>query len=242
MNNIQHIHELLRQAVLQKTSSTAPFFKTGPGEYAAHDRFLGIPNPALRQIAKTIKTVSLSEIEQLLASAYNEERLLALFLLVNCYTKASEAERSELYCFYLAHTIQINNWNLVDASAHLIVGHYVYAKDKDILITLARSSTLWERRIAIVATWYFIRKGDLEWTFILSDILLTDTHDLIHKAVGWMLREAGKRNKQKLVDFLRKRAHCMPRTMLRYALEKFSPEEQQTFKNLSISKIQRKSS
>ena len=233
MNTVEHIHNLLRQSIRQTKSPKTQYFKTGPGHYAAHDQFLGVPNPALREIAKTIKTLPLPEIEQLLASPYNEERLRALFLLVNRYTKASEKEREELYHFYLSHTAQINNWNLVDASAHLIVGHHLYTKDKDILITLARSSSLWERRIAIVATWYFIRKGDLKWTFILSNMLLTDTHDLIHKAVGWMLREAGKRNEHDLRVFLTHHAPDMPRTMLRYALEKFSPEVQKTFRSLT---------
>ncbi|MBA2306881.1 DNA alkylation repair protein [Candidatus Dependentiae bacterium] len=235
MDTLQHIQDLVRHSSDPARAHKAQYFKTGPGHYAEHDRFLGVPNPVLRQIAKTSKILPLPVIEELLKSPYNEERLLALFFLVNSYTKASETERTELYHFYLAHTGQINNWNLVDASAHLIVGHYLYAKEKESLIILARSSSLWERRIAIVATWYFIRKGDLQWTFLLSEVLLTDTHDLIHKAVGWMLREAGKRDQQKLRAFLQERAHCMPRTMLSYALEKFSPEEQRAFRKLKLS-------
>ena len=233
MTTFKEIQSLLySSADTSKSSLKARFFQTGPGQYGEHDRFLGVPNTVTRSIAKTIKALPLTEIEQLLSSPYNEERLLALIILVNAYAKASEEQRDTLYDFYLAHTALINNWNLVDASAHLIVGRHLYSKDKALLITLAHSPSLWERRIAIVATWYFIRKNSLESTFLLSDILITDTHDLIHKAVGWMLREAGKRNEEQLRVFLKERAPYMPRTMLRYALEKFSSEEQKAFREL----------
>lgn len=230
MTMYEQIQQHIRQSIKQDSTTKSIYFKTTPGSYAEHDRFLGVPNPALRKIAAHYKEASLEEIKQLLLSSYNEERLLALLLLVRRFTKASQQERSQLYTFYLSHTHAINNWNLVDASAHFIVGAYLYPLDRTPLIDLAHSSSLWERRIAIVATWYFIRKGDLEWTFTIATELLSDSHDLIHKAVGWMLREAGKRDDQQLKAFLNKHAPHMPRTMLRYALEKLSVSDQKHYK------------
>lgn len=183
----------------------------------------------MRKIARHYCTLSREDLNQLITSRINEERVLALFILVDQYQRADEKVKKELYEYYLYHLKHVNNWNLVDASAHLIMGAHLLDTDKSILIELAQSHNLWERRIAIVATWYFIRNGQLEWTVKLAQLLLNDKHDLIHKAVGWMLREAGKKNQQILIDFLNKNAHQMPRTMLRYAIEKFSPPERQTY-------------
>jgi len=201
------------------------FFKTSVGDYAEHDQFIGVPVPQLRAIAKQFATSSLPVLQALLNSSFNEERLLALFILTNQYQRGSIEKKEELHQFYMNNLQHVNNWNLVDSSAHLILGAHLYDKDRTPLLTLAKSKSLWDRRIAIVATWYFIRNNDLTWTFTIAELLFNDTHDLIHKAVGWMLREAGKRDEQALLIFLHKHAAHMPRTMLRYALERF-PKEQ----------------
>lgn len=225
------IHKINHLKTILKKSSTIPkdkqsyFFKTDPGSYAAHDQFIGVPVPTLRTIAKDFLDLPLEEIKQLLESAVNEERFLGLIILVHQYQKAKNDKKDELYQFYMDNLKHVNNWNLVDASAHLIVGAHLDDKNRDILVSLAQSDILWERRIAIVATWYFIRKNDLTWTFKIALTLMNDKHDLIHKAVGWMLREAGKKDTQQLIDFLNIHAAHMPRTMLRYAIEKF-PEPQ----------------
>lgn len=202
----------------------AVYFKTGVGQYAEHDQFMGVKTPVLRAIAKEYKTLSLSDVDQLMVSPINEKRLLALFILIHRYQKGSPLEQENCYQFYLNHIAYVNNWNLVDASAHWIIGDYLMNRDKQMLWELAHSDNLWERRIAIVATWHFIRHHDLEWTFKLGKLLLHDRHDLMHKAVGWMLREAGKRDERSLHVFLEKHAATMPRTMLRYSLEKLSDE------------------
>ena len=224
MNTVKEIQTLLRQAVTIPKERAAFFFKVGPGEYAAHDQFIGVTVPTLRTIAKKFSTLPLEDIQTLLASPVNEERALALFILTDHYKKADTDNKEKIYQFYLDNLHCVNNWNLVDASAHLIIGAHLHNHNKDLLTTLAQSKNLWERRIAIVSTWYFIRNNDLQWTFTIALLLLNDTHDLIHKAVGWMLREAGKRDQDALVTFLNKHAHTMPRTMLRYAIEKF-PED-----------------
>ncbi len=228
MNTLEHIRFLLHQAALQQAilkEKRFSFFKKGIGDYAEHDQFIDVNVPTLRTIAKAFQDLPLSEIQTLIDSPINEERLLALFILIHQYQKATSNIKDELCKFYLQNLKQVNNWNLVDSSAHLIIGAHLFKKDKDILLTLATSDIMWERRIAIVATWYFIRHDDLAWTFKIAEILLTANHDLIHKAVGWMLREAGKRDVGQLITFLDHYAGCMPRTMLRYAIEKF-PEQQ----------------
>lgn len=216
-------------AMLQKQMGDLPkkslkihtaFYKTGPGEYAEGDKFMGIPNPELRKMAKDFKILSLDELQTLIKSPYNEKRLLALFILILKYQKSDKQTQNSIFNFYVDNISQINNWNLVDSSAHLIIGAHLLDVDRKSLIDLAKSDNLWERRIAIVSTWCFIRKNDLEWTFKIAKLLLNDKHDLIHKAVGWMLREAGKRNEQKLISFLKQHAKKMPRTMFRYATEK----------------------
>jgi 3-methyladenine DNA glycosylase AlkD len=225
IHKIEPIQTLLRASSTIPTEKRSYFFKTDPNSYAAHDQFLGVPVPQIRLIAKKFLDLSRAEIEQLLASPFNEERLLGLIILVHQYEKADTANKNALYQFYMDNLKQVNNWNLVDSSAHLIIGAHLYDKNRNILISLAQSNDLWERRIAIVATWYFIRKNDLTWTFKIATLLLHDTHDLIHKSVGWMMREAGKKDIQQLINFLNAHAFHMPRTMLRYAIEKF-PEAQ----------------
>lgn len=225
MNQVLEIKSLLQQAATIPEERLSIFYKTGPGQYAAHDRFLGVTVPTLRQIAKKFKTLSLTELQIFIDSPFNEERLLALLILVQQYQIMEGLLKEEKYQFYLENLKQVNNWNLVDSSAHLILGAHLFQTDKSKLLLLAKSEDLWERRIAIVATWYFIRNNELSWTFKIAEMLLRDTQDLIHKAVGWMLREAGKRSPDHLIAFLEKHAGQMPRTMLRYAIEKF-PEAQ----------------
>lgn len=197
------------------------FFKTAPGEYGEGDRFLGIRVPDLRRVAREFRSLSFKDVETLLASRWHEERLLALVILVNQYERVSDAEREAIYRLYLASTDRINNWDLVDASAPQIVGAHLLHRDRRVLHRLAKSHSVWERRIAIIATARFIRSGQFDDTFAIVERLLDDEHDLIHKAAGWMLREIGKRNREAEERFLRKYASRMPRTMLRYAIERF---------------------
>lgn len=225
ISKINQIKNLLKESSTIPEEKRSYFFKTDPDSYAAHDKFIGVPVPVARSIAKKFLDLTLAEIAQLLESPFNEERFLGLVILVHQYQKAKSADKDKLYQFYLDNIKHVNNWNLVDASAHLIIGEHLYTKNKDLLFSLAKSDDLWERRIAIVATWYFIRQNDLESTFAIASLLLQDKHDLIHKSVGWMLREAGKKNTQQLINFLNLHAAHMPRTMLRYAIEKF-PEQQ----------------
>ena len=203
----------------------AVFFKTGKGDYAEHDQFIGVTVPDLRKLAREFAQLPFSQLQILLASKINEERLLALIILVNQYP----TNRAEVYQFYLNNLAQVNNWNLVDASAHLIIGAHLHNQDKAILSAFAKSEIMWERRIAIVATWYFIKNSEYTTTLELAEILLNENHDLIHKAVGWMLREVGKCDVDILRGFLEKFSHKMPRTMLRYAIEKFSEHERMSY-------------
>lgn len=225
MNNTEQLRIKLHHFAIPESQRKGKFFKTGQGDYAEHDVFIGVPVPKLRQLAKSYDSLPLHDISILLQSLINEERLLALIILVNRYQKGDLIVKKAIYEFYLEHIAYVNNWNLVDSSAHLIIGAYLYDKDKTIFLQLSQSSILWERRIAMVATWYFIRYYEFEWTIKIAQILLEDTHDLIHKAVGWMLREAGKKNPKVLTQFLDQYADKMPRTMLRYAIEKLSPIE-----------------
>eukprot|EP01039_Chlorochromonas_danica_P006178 gene6178-6813_t len=221
------------------------FFKTGKGEYGEHDRFLGLTMPQLRGIVKAHRPsqtkspssppmqslplpLPLSEVEALLESPYNEERCLALIFLVDFFQQLP-GRQEEIFNFYCQHRHRVNNWNLVDISCYHIIGIYLMDKPRDLLLDWARSPSLWDRRIAIVSTWSFIRQDDLTTTWQIADMLLEDKEDLIHKAVGWMLREAGKRDKKALTTFLAERAHRMPRVMLRYALEKFPPTERKRY-------------
>jgi len=196
------------------------FFKTGKGDYGEGDIFEGITVPDSRKMAKDNLTLSFKELQELLNSKSHEERLIALLVLVARFNK-NEFERKEIYEFYLKNTRNINNWDLVDLSSHKIVGEYLLDKNRKILYKLAKSSLLWERRIAIISTFAFIRENQFEDSIKLSEILLKDKHDLIQKAVGWVLREIGKKDKTVLVNFLKKYYKEMPRTMLRYSIEKF---------------------
>jgi 3-methyladenine DNA glycosylase AlkD len=196
------------------------FFKTGPGQYGEGDKFLGLRVPALRTLARKYAELSRDDVLRMLASPWHEERLLALVIMVDAYASGDVAERKIVHRDYLAHTRYINNWDLVDASAAGIVGAHLEAGDIALLLHLARSKDLWERRIAIVATHYFIKRDQFGPTLIIAELLLRDSHDLIHKAVGWMLREVGKRDRRVLDGFLRENYHAMPRTMLRYAIER----------------------
>jgi 3-methyladenine DNA glycosylase AlkD len=205
------------------------FFKTGAGQYAEGDVFLGVAVPQLRSLCRECAGVPTRESLTLLRSPVHEERLLALFLLVDAFRRGSPAERRAIYEQYLANTRFVNNWDLVDSSAHLIVGAWLQDRSKAPLRRLARSRLLWERRIAIIATFNDIRRGELDETFRIADLLIGDTHDLIHKAVGWMLREAGNRDAAALRRFLADRYRRMPRTMLRYAIEKFPGRERQAY-------------
>lgn len=201
------------------------FFKTGKGQYGEGDKFLGVVVPDTRKVAKANKMLPFDELEKLLKNEYHECRLCALLILVERFKKAGEDEQTEIVDFYLSQTQWINNWDLVDLTAYNIVGEYLLDKDRAILYQLADSDLLWDQRIAIVSTMAFIRKGDLDDTFALSERLLMHKHDLMQKAVGWMLREAGKRDKDKLCQFLDRNHKIMPRTMLRYSIEKFELEE-----------------
>lgn len=230
MNKIAAIKATLQAAVNHdRNKSNAVFFKTGVGHYAEHDVFIGVSVPIIRKIAKEHADLSFKELQKLIASKINEERLLALIILVTQYQRGDKIANEEVYNFYLNNMQHVSNWNLVDSSAHLILGAHLYKKNKNLLLELAKSEILWQRRIAIVATWYFIRNDDLAWTFKIAKILLKDDQDLIHKAVGWMLREAGKRDQEQLIEFLDQHAATMPRTMLRYAIEKFSAQQRKAY-------------
>lgn len=201
------------------------FFKAGKGEYGEGDRFLGVTVPYIRAIAKLHKDISIEEIRNLIQSEWHKVRLCALIIMVEKSKKKDEALRQQLFDLYLSQTDRINNWDLVDLSCRFIVGEYLLNKSRDILYQLAQSPLLWNNRIAIVSTYAFIRKGQLEDTYVLSDIMMHHPHDLMHKAIGWMLREAGKRDSERLYDYVMSHRADMPRTMLRYAIEKFSPKE-----------------
>lgn len=205
------------------------FFKTGEGEYGHGDVFLGLTVPQMRKIVKPYTSLKLGELSSLLDSPVHEHRFSALVILVNKAKKAKGDELKQLYDFYLAHTKHINNWDLVDISCRDVIGKYLLDKPKNPLYQLARSKNMWERRIAMVSTWWFIREGELDDTFKLAKELLKDKEDLMHKAVGWMLREAGKKDELRLREFLDDHAATMPRTMLRYAIEKFPDHDRKAY-------------
>ena len=224
MNLLMQLKTTLQNSISIPPHKASSFFKTGAGHYAEGDEFIGVTVPNLRKIAKQFMSLTLDDLQNLLESKINEERLLALIILTQQYQNGSDTSKEPFYQFYVQNIKYVNNWNLVDASAHLIIGAHLWDKDKSSLLELATSEILWERRIGVVSTLYFIRKNDLAWTFKIATLLQGDTHDLIHKAVGWMLREAGKRDQAQLVKFLEQHISSMPRTMLRYAIEKF-PED-----------------
>jgi 3-methyladenine DNA glycosylase AlkD len=201
------------------------FFKTGPGEYGEADTFHGVAVPEIRRIVKVHRSAPRTDVCRLLCSKVHEERLAALFILVDQYRRGDDAQKNEIYELYLASTAHINNWDLVDLTAQHIVGAHLDGQDKSVLTRLALSRNLWERRIAMLSTYFYIRQGDSREALRIAELLVRDPHDLIHKAVGWMLREVGKRcSLREELRFLDAHAHAMPRTMLRYAIEKF-PEQ-----------------
>lgn len=201
------------------------FFKAGKGQYGEGDRFIGVTVPNARAVAKQHKDISTDEIRELLQSEWHEVRLCALLIMVENSKKKDENLRKQLFELYLSLTNHINNWDLVDLSCRFVVGEYLLDKSRDILYQLAQSPLLWDNRIAIVSTYAFIRKGQLEDTYALSDLMMHHPHDLMHKAIGWMLREAGKRDTERLYDYIMEHRADMPRTMLRYAIEKFNAED-----------------
>lgn len=203
-----------------RAAASQRFFKTGPGEYGAGDRFLGLTVPRLRSVLREFDDLSLPQVEKLLESPWHEARLLAVLILGRQYPRAGEAERARIYRLYLRRTDRINNWDLVDASAPNVVGAHLFGRSREPLQRLARSRSVWERRIAIISTFYFIRRNEVAETVRIARLLLDDDHDLIHKAVGWALREVGKRDVRVLLAFLDRDAGRMPRTALRYALER----------------------
>lgn len=210
------------------------FFKTGPGQYGEGDIFLGIRVPEVRKLAKEYKSLPLKEIIILLHSPFHEVRLFALISLVNAFAKGDETIQKKIYDLYLANTKHINNWDLVDISAPKIVGAYLLTNSRSPLYQLAKSKSLWERRIAMLATFYFIKNNQFDDTLKISEMLLRDKEDLIHKATGWMLREVGKRDTGITEAFLRKHCRTMPRTMLRYAIERFSPARRKMFLEANV--------
>jgi len=225
MNSYNEIKKSLQEhnGTPEKVKILSSFFKTGKGEYGEGDQFLGVTVPDQRKIAKQFfKKVTFDDIEKLLSSKWHEHRLTGLFLLVYRYEKADEKEKKEIYTFYLEHLEAVNNWDLVDTTTPNIVGAYMceHEEEKKKLKKWAKSQNLWERRIAVLATYACIKKGEYNDTIKLAEMLLRDYHDLIHKAVGWMLREVGKKDEKILCNFLDKYAHEMPRTMLRYAIER----------------------
>lgn len=230
MSALEDLRKKLRKlGSSQKAKACSIFFKTGPGQYGEGDQFLGVTVPEQRQVARAFKDLPLADLKKLLHSKIHEERLTALLILVSQYQSADQAGKKKIYDFYLSNAKRVNNWDLVDSSAHHIVGHFLSDKSSAVLDRLSRSQNLWERRISIVATWYGIRNGKMSDVIRISKKLLEDDQDLIHKAVGWMLREAGKRNQTVLEAFLAKHHHKMPRTMLRYSIEKFPESKRKRY-------------
>lgn len=231
--NHTDVQDTLRELADPETAKHSKrFFKTGPGEYGEGDQFLGIRVPEIRKVARRFKQLPLNETERLLKSGFHEERLCALIILATRAKKADSKVKEQIYNLYLSNTIYINNWNLVDTSAEHIVGRYLADEDRTALYKLAKSDNLWERRIAIMSTFHFIKNNEFDDVLDIARILLNDEHDLIHKAVGWMLREVGKRNRKTEEKFLDQHIQDMPRTMLRYAIEKFPQDKRQYYLKL----------
>jgi 3-methyladenine DNA glycosylase AlkD len=227
MNQQEQIMEELKQRAIPEKATFFPrFFKTGKGEYGEGDQFLGVIVPDQRKIAKKYwKALTVQELQSLIQSPYHEVRLTSIFILVIKYQKAiEEADKESWVDFYLRNRSWVNNWDLVDSSAHLILGDFLFFKDRKILFDLAKSGKLWDQRIAIMSTFGFIKRNDFVDTLKIAEILLHHPHDLIHKAVGWMIREVGNRDYETAHQFLVQHYKTMPRTMLRYAIEKFKPE------------------
>lgn len=230
MKRLTEIQSRLRSHASPETARVLQgFFKTGPGQYGEGDAFLGIKVPVIRAVSKHFPNVPLDTAVDLLHSHFHEERLLALLFLMRHFAAGGAHERESAYLAYLAHTAWINNWDLVDISAPHVVGAYLANQPRAPLYQLVRSPSLWERRIAMVATLHFIRLGDFDDTLQLARLLLNDREDLMHKASGWMLREVGKRDQKRLEAFLDQHGRAMPRTMLRYAIERFPETLRQAY-------------
>ncbi|PIU40807.1 MAG: DNA alkylation repair protein [Candidatus Omnitrophica bacterium CG07_land_8_20_14_0_80_42_15] len=229
MSLIKLKSDLKRCADKERAKALQRYFKTGPGEYAEGDRFIGVTAPRMRSVAKKFKGISLKESSLLLRSEIHEERAIALLILILKYPVSDETEKKEIYKIYLGNTKYINNWDLVDISAEHIVGAFLKDKNKKPLYCLATSSSLWERRIAILSTFHYIKNNEFGDTLKIAKILLNDHEDLIHKAVGWMLREVGKRDLAREERFLKKYYKKIPRTMLRYAIERFAESKRQAY-------------
>ena len=225
-NRLKELRREIKTLSSREASKTMQwFFKTGKGEYGEGDVFVGLKVPTQRKLAREFRDLSFSDLKLLLNSTVHEERLIALLILVDNYRRGDEQAKEEIFSFYLKNRKGINNWDLVDLSAPKIIGKHLLTKDKSLLFKFAVSKNLWERRIAVLSTYEFIRNNDFKTTLKIAELLLEDEHDLIHKAVGWMLREIGKRDLQTEEKFLKIHYKKMPRTMLRYAIEKF-PESQ----------------
>jgi 3-methyladenine DNA glycosylase AlkD len=228
-NLIQIKEDLSHLSNPEKAKKLSGFFKTGKGQYGEGDIFLGIPVPEQRKVAKKYNTIDLSDLQELLSSKIHEHRLTALLILISQYRKSDNSGKEKIFNFYLKNTENINNWDLVDLSAPKIVGDYLLKKDKSILTKYAKSNNLWKKRIAILSTFNLIRNNDFRDALSISKLLLHDEHDLIQKAVGWMLREIGKRDQEIEEVFLKKNCMQMPRTMLRYAIEKFEEKKRKFY-------------
>jgi len=226
LNRLKKELESLKDA--EKAKNLQRFFKTGKGQYAEGDIFLGVIVPKQRKVASQYRHLSLSDIQKMLSSKIHEHRLTALFILIHKYQRADDKEKRGIVDFYLRNSKNINNWDLVDLSAPNILGDFLLNKNRKILYKLAKGH-LWEKRIAVLASFAFIRKNDFKDSLKIAEILLKDKHDLIHKAVGWMLREIGKQNQDIEEKFLKKHCKTMPRTMLRYAIEKFPESKRKTY-------------
>jgi 3-methyladenine DNA glycosylase AlkD len=227
---VQLEKEIKARANLKRAKVSQGYFKTGKGEYAEGDIFLGLPVPEQRKLAHKYKDISLKELSFFMTHKIHEYRFVALEILVAKYEQGDEKQRQQIVRYYLANLKYVNNWDLVDTSAPYILGDYLLGKEKSVLYKLARSKNLWFRRVAILATFRFIKEGRFLDTLKLAKMYLTDTEDLIHKATGWALREVGKKSLQDEVVFLRKYGSRMPRTMFRYAVERFKPSLRDSFK------------
>ncbi|MDC1529288.1 DNA alkylation repair protein [Gammaproteobacteria bacterium] len=228
------VRALKQSASIKDATAASRFIKTGKGRYGEGDSFLGIRMPVLRQRANEFKDLSRSETSNLLKSKFHEARITALLIMVLQFQHGDEKVQARIVQLYLNNTLYVNGWDLVDCSAHLILGPWLMRRDKGILSTLARSESLWERRIAIMSTFHFIRQQHFSPTLKIARLLLKDNEDLIHKAVGWMLREVGNRDRNTEEEFLRKYYRNMPRTMLRYAIEKFPEARRQQYLNGTV--------
>jgi len=217
----------------ERAKNSRWFFKTGKGQYGEGDVFLGIPVPEQRKVAKKYFLLSLDDVQELLNSKIHEYRFTALVILISKYRKAEESLKEEIFNFILKNTQNINNWDLVDLSAPRIIGDYLLNKERSILYKLAKSKSVWERRISILSTFTFIDNNDFKDALNISELLLNDEHDLIHKAVGWALREIGKRDQNVEEQFLAKYYTHMPRTMLRYAIEKFAEKKRKKYLSIN---------